>query len=323
MIPGIIQGIQSQGVMANVKHYVNNNQENDRFGVNEVVDERTRWEIYLPPFEAAVKAGVLSAMCSYNRITPSDVTDVGDWSCENHETLAVDLKQRLGFEGFVMSDWGATHSAVKAANNGLDQEMPGEDWFGDNLVAAVEAGDVTTDTIDDKVMRILTAMFSIGLFDDALKPEFGNLTNNVTTETNVGLARTIAANATVLLTNNGVLPLSLPPSDCSLVVLGSAGNDAPITAGGGSGYVAGSYVVSPFAGIAARAGDDCEVAYYANLGSAEAVSTTAEVVVCARARAWAFGYACVMSGGGKNTPTAPGWPHTHLPPPPTRHRLRR
>jgi len=110
-----IKGIQSQGVVANAKHYVLNNQETNRNNVSELADERTRFEMYYQPFMGAIEAGVGSMMCSYNRIN-------GLWSCENPETLARDLKARLGFKGWVMSDWGATHST--SINAGLDQEMP-------------------------------------------------------------------------------------------------------------------------------------------------------------------------------------------------------
>ena len=116
LVPPVVRGIQAQGVIANAKHWVNNNQESARTSVSEVVDERTQFELYYPPFEAAVEAGVGSVMCSYNRVRRV-------WSCENAETLQRDLKERLGFEGWVMSDWGATHST--SINAGLDQEMPG------------------------------------------------------------------------------------------------------------------------------------------------------------------------------------------------------
>lgn len=99
--------------MANAKHYALNNQEYDRFTVDEHVDERTRFEMYYPPFEGAIEAGVGSVMCSYNKIN-------GNWSCENNSTLNTDLRERLGFKGYVMSDWGATHSVSIA--QGLEQE---------------------------------------------------------------------------------------------------------------------------------------------------------------------------------------------------------
>lgn len=106
-----VWGIQNQTVMANAKHYVNNNQETNRLTIDENVDERTRFEMYYPPFEGAIEAGVGSLMCSYNLIN-------GIYSCENNSTLNTDLRDRLGFKGYVMSDWGATHSVSIA--QGLD-----------------------------------------------------------------------------------------------------------------------------------------------------------------------------------------------------------
>ena len=112
----VVRGIQSQGVLANAKHWVLNSQETDRQGDDALVDERTRFEIYYPPFEGAIEAGVASMMCSFNRINSA-------WSCGDDATLRVDLKERLGFQGFVMSDWGACHST--SIEEGLDMEMPG------------------------------------------------------------------------------------------------------------------------------------------------------------------------------------------------------
>merc|ERR1719192_25185 len=134
MVGPVISGIQSSNVIANAKHYVNNNQETARNSISEVVDERTRHEIYLPPFEGAVKAGLGSIMCSYNRIN-------GVYSCENNETLNTDLRDHLGFKGWVMSDWGATHST--SINQGLDQEMPGAGHMGNALKSAVQSGKVS------------------------------------------------------------------------------------------------------------------------------------------------------------------------------------
>ena len=114
----VVRGIQSKGILSNAKHWVLNSQETDRQGDDAIVDERTRFEMYYPPYEGAIAAGVASFMCSFNRVN-------GEWSCGNKQTLAGDLKQRLGFEGFVMSDWGATHSGAKALGAGLDQEQPG------------------------------------------------------------------------------------------------------------------------------------------------------------------------------------------------------
>jgi beta-glucosidase len=111
-----IRGAQKEGVIATVKHYVDNNQEYNRTTVSENVGMRAQFEIYYPAFKSAVDAGVGAVMCSYNLINNT-------YACENNETLNRDLKGRMGFQGFVMSDWGATHSTVQSANNGLDMKM--------------------------------------------------------------------------------------------------------------------------------------------------------------------------------------------------------
>ena len=164
LAPAAIKGIQSTGVIANAKHWVENNQETDRDTVDEVVDERTRHEMYYPPFEGAVDAGVGSFMCSYNKIS-STSSDTPLWSCENPTTLKHDLKETLGFKnGWVMSDWGATHSTSIA--EGLDQQMPDDSYFGAALKTMVEQGKVSTEMVDDSVRRILTPMFAMGVFDN-------------------------------------------------------------------------------------------------------------------------------------------------------------
>lgn len=117
LVQPVVQGIQSEPMIANAKHWINNNQESDRSEVSANDDERTRHELYYPPFLGAIEAGVGSFMCSYNKIN-------NVWSCENNETLNIDLKNHLHFNGWVMSDWGATHSV--SIDKGLDQEMPGK-----------------------------------------------------------------------------------------------------------------------------------------------------------------------------------------------------
>src|SRR6266567_5794926 len=154
-----IRGIQSQGVIAEVKHYAANNQERQRLNVSAEVDERTLREIYLPAFEAAVKeARVGSVMAAYNKVN-------GTFSSENAHLLKDILKGEWRFDGFVVSDWGATHSTVDATNNGLDIEMPTGEFFGDKLLAAVKQGQVNQTTIDDKVRRILRVMMRFGFFE--------------------------------------------------------------------------------------------------------------------------------------------------------------
>jgi beta-glucosidase len=237
LVQPVVKGIQSQGVIANAKHWVENNQETDRDTVSENVDERTRHELYYRPFAGAVEAGVGSFMCSYNKINQL-------WSCENPETLSSDLKGHLGFEGWVMSDWGATHSL--SLLQGLDQEMPGDEYFGSVLKTAVESGDIAISAVDAAVMRILTPMFEVGLFDSN---NTNTLANDVRSEESTKAAREIAAASHVLLKNEGfILPLSATAGPLKIALFGGAAR-APIVAGGGSGSVFPSHVVSPYEGI--------------------------------------------------------------------------
>ena len=198
MVYPAIKGVQSNGVIANAKHFAFNNQETNRVTVSAIVDERTRFEIYYPAFQAAVDAGVGSFMCSYNRIN-------GVWSCENNVTLS-ELKRDLNFTGWVMSDWGGTHSTVLAANAGLDQEMTDGIYFNESLKEAVEAGEVSMDTLDDKVVRIFTGMINVGVMDGSCPP--ADFYTNATSDEHNHIARVVAANAGILLSNdNSVLPL--------------------------------------------------------------------------------------------------------------------
>jgi beta-glucosidase len=113
LVPHMVRGIQSQKVLANAKHFVDNSQEDNRRTVSEIVDERTNFEMYYPPFQAAIDSDVASFMCSYNKVN-------GRWACENDEEVGLHLRAFMGFKGYVMSDWGATHSLSIGA--GLDQE---------------------------------------------------------------------------------------------------------------------------------------------------------------------------------------------------------
>jgi len=147
-----IRGIQSQGVVSTVKHFVANTEETDRTWVDMVADERSLREIDLLPFEIAVKeSGVGSVMCAYNKVN-------GIYACENAHLLNDILKTEWGFKGWVISDWGATHSTVQAANAGLDQEFWQEIYFASALKAAVEKGEVTEARIDDMARRILRSL---------------------------------------------------------------------------------------------------------------------------------------------------------------------
>jgi beta-glucosidase len=251
LVQPVIKGIQSQKVVANAKHYILNNQETNRNAVSENVDERTRFEMYYPPFKGATEAGVGSVMCSYNKIN-------GAWSCENPITLAHDLKIATGFEGYVMSDWGATHST--SIMEGLDMEMPGAGHMNsDKIKAGLGNSTITNAAIDDSVTRILQAMFAVGVMDEPASAwDAKKLLNNVTTDASVASVRKLSALSTVLLKNDGdVLPL---PADKKIAVIGF-GTDGAVVHAGGSGSVVASYIATPFDGINAAAGSGATVTF--------------------------------------------------------------
>jgi beta-glucosidase len=241
-----IQGIQGSGPMAQVKHYAVYNQETNRNSSadNAIVSDRAEREIYLPAFETSVKqGGADSVMCSYSAIN-------GPFACENGPLQNQVLKGDWGFGGFITSDWGGTHSTVASANNGLDMEMPGSTYYGSALTTAVANGQVSPATIDDHVRRILTSMFAAGLFD---RTQTGTMAATVTSAAHTALARQVAAEGSVLLKNsNAVLPV--PASTKSIAVIGT-----PLYQGGGSASVNASATVSPYQGIAARAGSGVTV----------------------------------------------------------------
>ncbi|WP_426514475.1 glycoside hydrolase family 3 C-terminal domain-containing protein [Dactylosporangium sp. McL0621] len=238
-----IQGIQAQGPMAQVKHYAAYNQETNRntLADNAVVAARTEREIYLPAFEAAVQQGQAdSAMCSYSAVN-------GTFACENGPLQNDVLKRDLGFTGFVTSDWGATHSTVASANNGLDMEMPGSQYFGAALTTAVQNGQVSAATVDDHVRRILLSMFRRGLFDKAQTVDTAAV---VTTPAHADVARQIAQEGAVLLKNaGGALPL---PAGATVAVIGPGGGTRAMVQGGGSAAVNAPYLVTPYDAIHAR-----------------------------------------------------------------------
>ena len=250
MAVAYIEGIQSQGVIATVKHFVANNQEFKRRTINAKIDERVLHEIYYPAFRAAVQeAGVWSVMSAYNKLN-------GTWCSENPYLLTDILKTRWGFKGFVVSDWGAVHSTIEAANAGLDIEMPrGKFLVQELLLPAISKGQVKQAVIDDKVRRMLRAMFSIGLFDRPAS-EGGP----VDTPEQRAIARTAEAQGIVLLKNTGaILPL-MPDKVRSIAVIGPNAAVARV-GGGGSAMVRPVYAASPLAGLRLRAGTRFSVGY--------------------------------------------------------------
>lgn len=263
-----IQGIQSQGIIANVKHYAANNQENNRSKVNVDVDERALREIYLPAFEASVKEGnVASLMGAYNKVN-------GLYCCENPVLLDQILKKDWGFKGFVTSDFGAVHSTTPSALAGLDLEMPTGKYFGSNLEAAVGSGQVPISVIDDKLIRRFRTMMDFGLFDHAtkLKP--------IPARKNGAEARDLAEEGMVLLKNNGdELPFNAKGLR-SIALIGPYATNA-MTGGGGSSHVVPLYSISPAEGIQKRVGSNVKVTVTdgKDLDQAVALAKSADVAV--------------------------------------------
>jgi len=220
-----MKGLQEQGVVGDLKHYAMNDQESGRSFVNVKVGKRAMRESDLLAFEIALKGSNAGAvMCSYNLLN-------GVYACENDYLLNQVLKKDFGFQGFVVSDWSATHSTAKAANAGLDLEMPGPDYFGGGaLKKAVEKGEVSQARLDNMVHRLLRSEFAVGLFDNPADRRVPDVFHGLE------VAERVAEQTIVLLKNaNGQLPLAAS-SVHSIAVIGSHA-DAGVLSGGGSAQV--------------------------------------------------------------------------------------
>lgn len=246
-----IKGVKEKNVGTSIKHYVCNDSEFERFSISSEIDERALREIYLPPFEAAVKeADTWSIMAAYNKIN-------GVFASENRYTLIDILKKEWGFKGFVVSDWGGTKSTADAANGGLDLEMPGPAlMMGDELLKAVNEDKVDKAVIDDKIRRLLRVIILSGAFENPEEaPE-----QAIDKPEHRRLAREVAGEGIVLLKNSdNILPLDEEKME-SLAIIGPNAKVARIL-GGGSSSVRPHYVITPFDGIQSRADDNIHIAY--------------------------------------------------------------
>ncbi|MFC1414327.1 glycoside hydrolase family 3 C-terminal domain-containing protein [Streptacidiphilus sp. N1-12] len=264
-----IRGVQSTGVMAQVKHLAVYNQETNRNtpSDNAVISNRAMQEIYLPAFQDSVQQGAASSvMCSYSTVN-------GTYACQNPYLLNTVLRQQFGFTGFVTSDWGATHATAASANAGLNQDMPGNDGFyGSALQTAVGNGSVSQATLNSLTTGILTEMFAFGQFD---KAPTGSPAQPATSTANQSTAVQLAEEGTVLLKNSGnVLPLG--SATRSVAVIGADASGSPQSAGGGSAAVNSSGTVTPLQGITARAGGSgVSVSYNDGSSTSSAASAAA------------------------------------------------
>src|SRR6478735_21528 len=283
-VPGIADGSSpDKPVIANLKHYVANEQELDRNNSSSNIDERTFRQVYDLPYEIAIKeSDPDSLMCSYNQIN-------GIWSCED-DTLTTSLRDKMGFDGYVMSDFGSVHSTGPSLMAGLDQELNRPIWFTPvRLDAALAAGEITQQRIDEAAFRVVRAYIKEGLFDHPLPATSKPVT---ATDESRALARELAEESAVLLKNDdGILPLDDGP--LTVAVVGPTASKTPTggissaqacSAGGfGAGGVLNcANVVDPLTAITERvqaAGGSVVYNNGADLASVAATAAQADVAI--------------------------------------------
>jgi beta-glucosidase len=293
-----VQGVQAQHVIATPKQYDANNQETDRGTINAEVSARTLAEIYDPPFEAAIDQGHAGAvMCAYNQVN-------GAYSCQNPTELRGDLDGRLGFQGFVVSDWGATHSTVASALSGLDMEMSVvqepdalsglgplgsggsndlEDFYGAPLEAAVTSGQVPMSVLDGMVERILRSMFAVGLFDHPAPVEPTGYLRDVDTPANQQVALNAAEAGSVLLKNTAqALPITGGGKTIALIGTDAGVGAETVAQAGGSVRVTQPLVVTPLQALTLRAAKAGDLVLYndgSDIAAAVALAKVSDVAV--------------------------------------------
>ena len=224
LVARLIEGTQSQHVIGDIKHYAFNDQESGRNSVNITISKRAARESDLLAFEIGVERGHPAAvMCSYNRVN-------GDFACENKWLLTDVLKKDWQFPGFVVSDWGGTHSAEKASAAGLDNEQPGRVFYEAKYKAAVEAGTIPQAELDDHVHRILRSMFAAGVID------FPRERGVVDPLAGLEVARKIEEGGIVLLKNKAATLPRAPVRLHTIAVIG-AHSDVGMLSGAGSAQV--------------------------------------------------------------------------------------
>ncbi len=224
LVGNLMKCEQAQNVIGDIKHYAVNDQENGRNEADSIISKRALRESDLLAFEIGVKiADPGAVMCSYNAVN-------GDFACENKYLLTDVLKKEWGFKGFVVSDWGGTHSTLKASAAGMDNEEPLDEFFGAKLKAAVEAGKVSMEELDDHVRRVLRTEFACGLVDHPTQKAVADIDGDL------AAAQRVEEQSAVLLKNaGGILPLRAATVK-SIAVIGPHANEGMMS-GGGSAQV--------------------------------------------------------------------------------------
>ncbi len=241
------KGVQDQGTAVCIKHFAVNNQETSRGSVDVQIDERTLREIYLKPFERAIKeGGAMSVMPAYNKVN-------GDYCSENEHLLNEILRGEWGFKGMTVSDWGGTHSTMGAMLHGLNVQMTGSNYLGQPVIDSIAAGKLTEEMVDEKVRQILRVRLAV----EAVPDDVAN-TQMTSQPESQRIAREVAEKSIVLLKNEGILPIKADVKRIAVI-----GQNAVLkTQSGGMGAgVKALYEITPLQGIRARAGKDIEVSY--------------------------------------------------------------
>jgi len=280
-----VQGLQSQDVMAMVKHAAAYDQEQYPNGSNnETVSQQALEELYLAPFETAInQSAPASVMCSYAVVN-------GAASCQNADILEKGLDNEANWGGFVTSDWGADYSNVASVEGGMDIGMPFPGSIASDLSTAISNGTLSQYTVNEAVGRILTQMFAFGMFDN---PASGSLAATVTSAAHQQTALQLGEEGSVLLKNNGILPLN-PNGTESIAVIGTDGGAGVEIAGGGSGTVTSANTIWPITGIQNAAGPNVKVTYTA--GDDNGTTDIPQAVAAAKAATDAIIYVSAPEG---------------------------
>ncbi len=251
------------------KHFVANNQEEQRGSINVELSERALQEIYLPGFKAAVDAGVLTFMGAYNKLR-------GEHCCHNDYLLNTILKDQWGFDGLVMSDWGGAHDTRQAALNGLDLEMGthltdyDSFYLADPFLKLLRSGEIDESVVNDKVYRILYVMLHTNMVADRKKGAFN-------TPEHQQLTRKLGEEAVVLLKNDGILPLDAGAVKSVAVIGENAVRE--LAYGGGSSAIKALYEVTPLQGLVDIVGDQVDLHFSMGYSSEETTDAMIERAV--------------------------------------------
>jgi len=275
MARAFVAEVRQHGLIATAKHWLDNNQEINRQTLDVAVGDRAQHEIYMPPFKGAIDAGAGAVMCSYNKVG-------GTYACENEQLLKKLLREELGFKGFVVSDWGATHSGHASAEAGLNVEMPSLKFY-KGLDGKVPAAKV-----DELAGQVLAAVYASGQFHGRGPPMNWKwpppFYTDATSAEHRGVAEATIVESAILLKNrNATLPLQT--AGLKIAMIGKpchaahdkAYKQGSVFASGGSGYVATTNAVTPLQGLRSRVGSAASVTWGAHASAAEGADVA---VVC-------------------------------------------